>query len=46
VPENGINYAMASSKLRLAMPDTNYKNCRYRWKVLGGVTGSYITAII
>ena len=46
IPQDGIDLAMASSKLRFPMPEISYSNCRYRWKVVDGTVGSYCTAII
>ena len=46
IPQDGIDLAMASSKLRFPMPEISYSNCRYRWKVVDGTVGSYYTAII
>jgi hypothetical protein len=45
-PADGLDIAVASSKIRIGKHPENYLNCRYRWKTTNGDIGSYKTVII
>jgi hypothetical protein len=45
-PADGLDIAVANSKIRISKQSGNYLNCRYRWKTTNGDIGSYKTAII
>jgi hypothetical protein len=45
-PADGLDIAVANSKIRISKQSGNYLNCRYRWKTTNGDIESYKTAII